>query len=98
MAGEQLIPGQGLQDAAQRGGRAALGIVLVWVGGFLLFIAFMSGKTGTLTVGRDQAGKPQGPRDASELVSRLAEGIQAAQGGGAGPGPTAPGGPSGGIV
>lgn len=92
MAGERLIS----SDASARGGKAALGIVLVWAGGFLLFIAFMSGKTGTLTVGQDQTGKPQGPRDASELVSRLAEGIQAAEGG-SGPGPTSPGGP-GGIV
>jgi hypothetical protein len=75
-----------------RAAKAALGILLVWLGGALLFVAFMSGKTASLTVGKDSAGKSQGPRDASELVGRIATAVQAAEGNtadtGTGPGPS----------
>lgn len=67
-------------DGQNRATKAALGILLLWVGGFLLFVAFMSGKTSTLTVGKDASGRAQGPRDISELASRLAETVQAAEG------------------
>jgi hypothetical protein len=67
-------------DAQGRAGRAALGILLCWLGGALLFVAFMSGKTSALTVGKTSDGTPQGPRDASELVTRIADVVQAAEG------------------
>lgn len=63
----------------------AIGVVLLWVGGALLFVAFMSGKVSGLTIGKSADGTPQGPRDASELVQRLAATVQASEGqGGAG--------------
>ncbi len=60
------------------GVRLAVGILLLWFGLTCLFIAFMSGKTGSLTSHVNQEGKPVGPRDASELAVRLAENVQAA--------------------
>ena len=62
------------------GGKLALGILLLWFGGFCLFVAFMSGKTASLTSHVDQHGNPVGPTNASEVVSRLAENVQAAEG------------------
>lgn len=77
------------------GVRMALGIVLVWFGGAALFVAFMSGKTPSLAVGRDASGKLVGPRTGPELLGRVARNIQAAGGGvggaAAGPGLTSKG-------
>lgn len=63
--------------STQHGTKVAVAIVLLWFAGLCLFVAFLSGKAASLTVGKDQAGNPQGPADASELVSRLAENVQA---------------------
>lgn len=82
MAGVGGVP----QQAQQRAVKMALGVVLLWLGGALLFVAFMSGKVGSLTVGKTSTGTPQGPRDASELVQRLAASVQAAEGNGTGGG------------
>lgn len=62
-----------------RGTHLAIGIILLWVGGGLLFVAFMSGKVDSLTIGKDQKGKPQGPRNVSEAIGRIAENVQAAE-------------------
>jgi hypothetical protein len=63
--------------STQHGTKVAVAIVLLWFAGLCLFIAFLSGKAASLTVGTDSAGNPQGPADASQLVSRLAENVQA---------------------
>jgi hypothetical protein len=68
------------QKAGDRAVKLAVGILLLWVGGALLFVAFMSGKVDSLTIGKDASGKAQGPRDASELIGRLATNVQAAEG------------------
>jgi hypothetical protein len=70
-------------DPIGRGAKIALAILLLWLGGLLLFVSFMSGKAASLTIGTDQAGNPQGPRNARELFGRLASNVQAAQGGAA---------------
>lgn len=70
------MAGQGSDTGS--GGKLALGILLLWFGGFLLFVAFMSGKVASLTAHVDQNGKPVGPLDMSELASRLADNVQAA--------------------
>lgn len=67
-------------ESTRHGTKVAVAIVLLWFAGLCLFIAFLSGKAASLTVGKDQAGNPQGPADASELVSRLAENVQALEG------------------
>ena len=60
------------------GAKMAIGVLLLWFGGACLFIAFMSGKVPSLTAHKDQNGKAVGPRDASELVTRVADNVQAA--------------------
>lgn len=60
------------------------GIVLLWFGGAALFVAFMSGKTASLTTGTSKDGKPQGPKDMREVVGRVVAGVRAAQSGPAG--------------
>lgn len=67
-----------MTGGAQRGAQIAIGILLLWFGGTMLFIAFMSGKADSLTIGASRDGKRQGPRDASELVTRLADAVQTA--------------------
>ena len=67
-------------NTGPNGVRLAVGILLLWFGAGCLFVAFMSGKTGSLTSHVNQDGKPVGPRDASELAVRLAENVQAAAG------------------
>ena len=67
-----------MPTGAPSGVRLAVGILLLWFGAACLFVAFMSGKTGSLTSHVNQDGKPVGPRDASELAVRLAENVQAA--------------------
>jgi hypothetical protein len=67
-------------ESTRHGTKVAVAIVLLWFAGLCLFVAFLSGKAASLTVGKDQAGHPQGPADASELVSRLAENVQALEG------------------
>lgn len=78
MAGSDLATSA--QEGAQRGAQIAIGILLLWFAGLCLFIAFMSGKTPSLTVGKDRGGKPQGPKDVTELMGRLAENVRAAGG------------------
>jgi hypothetical protein len=73
----------------QRGVQLAIGILLLWLAGVLLFVAFMSGKTPSLTVGTAADGTPQGPRDARQLLGRLNATLWAARGqGGEGTSPT----------
>lgn len=67
-----------MPTGAPNGVRLAVGILLLWFGAVCLFVAFMSGKTGSLTSHVNQDGKAVGPRDASELAVRLAENVQAA--------------------
>ncbi|HJP74923.1 MAG TPA: hypothetical protein VJ914_11675 [Pseudonocardiaceae bacterium] len=67
----------GVVKAAEHGTMLAFGIVFLWLGGFCLFIALMSGKISALSTGTDSSGKPQGPKDVSQLATSLAQGIQA---------------------
>ena len=82
MAGEDFASRTqaAVQSGAERGAQIAVGILLLWFAGLCLFIAFMSGKTPGLTVGKDKSGKPQGPKDVTELMGRLSENIHAAGG------------------
>lgn len=79
MADRQQLQ-ESVQAGAERGAQIALGIVLLWFAGFCLYVAFMSGKTPAMTVGVDKSGKPQGPKDITELAGRLSENVQAAAG------------------
>lgn len=74
-----------------RGTMMAIAIVLLWFAGFCFFFAFMSGKTAALTSGRGKDGTPSGPRDASGVVARLAENLQAMEASS----PAGPAGPTG---
>lgn len=74
------MAGDGAQAAAQRGAQIAVGILLLWFGGACLFVAFMSGKTPSLVTGTDRSGKPQGPKDITELLGRVSGVVQAANG------------------
>ena len=74
------------EEPAHRGVMLAVGIILIWFGMVSLYVAFMSGKTPALTVGTSKDGKAQGPKDATELMGRLAANIQAAQGSSSGEG------------
>lgn len=74
------------EEPAHRGVMLAVGIILIWFGMVSLYVAFMSGKTPALTVGTSKDGKTQGPKDATELMGRLAANIQAAQGSSSGEG------------
>jgi hypothetical protein len=65
-------------EGTQRAVMLAVGILLLWFGGSLLFVAFMSGKAPGLTTGTSKDGKAQGPKDLSELLGRVAENVQAA--------------------
>lgn len=69
----------GIGSDISHGTKLAIGIILLWFGGACLFIAFMSGKVASLTVGTDSGGAAQGPRDVSELVERVASNVQAAE-------------------
>lgn len=66
----------GLTSELDKGTRMAIGVVLLWISGALLFVAFMSGKINALTSGIGTGGEAQGPHDASELVSTLANDVQ----------------------
>lgn len=66
----------GAVSGMTRGTKLALGIVFLWFGGACLFIAFMSGKTSSLTIGTKADGSTQGPQDVSDVVTRLAANIQ----------------------
>ncbi len=68
-------------DLRPRGITLASAVLLLWFGGMCLYVAFMSGKSPAMTVGTSRDGKAQGPKDASELVTRIAANVQAAQGG-----------------
>ena len=72
---------------SERGVQLAIGILMLWLAGVLLFIAFMSGKTPSLTVGKAADGSSQGPKDIRELLGRLSSNIQAARGQGGAGGP-----------
>lgn len=61
----------------EHGTMLAFGIVFLWLGGFCLFVALLSGKISALSTGTDSSGKPEGPKDASQLVTTLASSIQA---------------------
>lgn len=61
------------------GTQLALGIALIWFGGVLLFVAFMSGKIAALTTSTDSSGQVHGPADAGSLLSSLAKAVQAAE-------------------
>lgn len=65
----------------EHGTMFAIGIVLLWLGGFCLFIALLSGKIASLSTGTDSSGKPEGPKDVSQLTTSLAKGIQAQESG-----------------
>lgn len=69
-----------LTGGARRGTTLALGIVLLWVAGMLLFVAFMSGKVASLTQGTDGSGKSVGPTDLPSLLVRIANNAQSLQG------------------
>lgn len=58
-----------------RGTQLAVGIILLWFGGFCLFIAFLSGKTSLLTTSGGH-----GPTDASQLATTLASAVQQHEG------------------
>lgn len=58
-----------------RGTQLAVGIILLWFGGFCLFVAFLSGKTSLLTTSGGH-----GPADASQLASTLASAVQQHEG------------------
>lgn len=60
----------------EHGTMLAFGIVFLWLGGFCLFIALLSGKVSSLSTGTDSSGKPEGPKDVSQLASTLATSIQ----------------------
>lgn len=62
-----------------RGTQLAIGIVLLWFGGLLLYVAFMSGKTAQLTDSTDTSGTAHGPSDISGLLASVANTVQAAQ-------------------
>lgn len=100
MAGSALTPKVGGFLAPQntsQGTKLAIGIVLLWFAGFCFFVAFMSGKVASLTIGTDQNGNPSGPRDMPELMERVSANVQALEGGAAGiSGASAPTGTTGG--
>lgn len=54
-----------------QGTKLAVGIILLWFGGFCLFVAFMSGKIAGLTTSSGQ-----GPSNVTELTQSLAASIQ----------------------
>lgn len=60
----------------EHGTMLAFGIVFLWLGGFCLFVALLSGKITSLSTGTDSAGKPEGPKDVSQLATTLAASIQ----------------------
>lgn len=66
--------------SGHQGTKVAIAILLLWFAGGCLFISFLSGKTASMTTGTDQSGHAQGPADASELVTRLAENVQTLEG------------------
>lgn len=83
MADGQAGPDTGAGGGGQpHGVMTAAGILLLWIGAFGLYVAFMSGKTDALTVGKNQDGAPQGPADLRSLLGRLAAVVQSAGGGG----------------
>ena len=77
---------------SSNGTKLAIGILLIWFGGFCLYVSFMSGKVPSLTTGRlvGQDGKPikdangkqkgAGPKDLSELLVRTSDNFQALSG------------------
>lgn len=76
-----------------KGTKLAMGIVLLWLGGGLLFIAFMSGKVDSLAAGtavdsdgnaiKDASGNAAkvGPQNTTQLLGRINANLKAAQGG-----------------
>lgn len=57
------------------GTKAAVGILLLWLGGACLFLAFLSGDIADLTV-TDSTGAKTGPKNVSSLITTIAKGIQ----------------------
>lgn len=87
------MAGPNVVSEMPKGTRLAIGILLIWFGGFGLYVAFMSGKVPSLTTGKlvGKDGKPvkgadgkqlgAGPKNLSELLVRTSANFQALQGG-----------------
>jgi hypothetical protein len=74
----------GVSDAQMRygshGTMLAIGIVLLWFAGACFFVAFLSGKAASMTIGADSSGKPVGPTDIGSLIGRVSDNVAALEG------------------